>query len=60
MEERLIEIEVLYAFQEKRIEELDEVVQGLRAEIDRLRADLSQVQAVIASAPTEDAPPPHW
>jgi uncharacterized coiled-coil protein SlyX len=61
VEERLTEIEVLYAFQEKRISELDEVVQQLRAEIERIREELTQLQrAVSAAAPTDDAPPPHW
>lgn len=56
----MTEIEVLYAFQEKRIAELDEVVQQLRGEIDRLRAGLAAVQSQLSAAPTEDAPPPHW
>jgi uncharacterized coiled-coil protein SlyX len=60
VEERLTEMEVLYAFQEKRIGELDEVIRQLRAEVDQLRADLVQVQRHLSSAPTEDAPPPHW
>ncbi len=61
MDERLTEIEVLYAFQERRIADLDEVVQQLRSEIERLREDLTQVQRALSSAaPTDDAPPPHW
>jgi uncharacterized coiled-coil protein SlyX len=41
VEERLIELEVRVAFQERLIAELDEVVRSLRTQVDRLEADLA-------------------
>ena len=43
MEERLIELEVRVAFQERLIAELDEVVRALRTQVERLEADLAQL-----------------
>ena len=43
MEDRLIELEVRVAFQERLIADLDEVVRALRAQVERLEADLAQL-----------------
>jgi uncharacterized coiled-coil protein SlyX len=43
VEDRLIELEVRVAFQERLIAELDEVVRALRAQVERLEADLAQL-----------------
>ena len=43
MEDRLVELEVRVAFQERLLAELDDVVRALRAQVERLEADLAQL-----------------
>jgi uncharacterized coiled-coil protein SlyX len=43
VEDRLIELEVRVAFQERLIADLDEVVRALREQVERLEADLTQL-----------------
>ena len=43
MEDRLTELEVRVAFQERLIAELDEIVRALRDQVERLEADLARL-----------------
>lgn len=60
--DRIVELEVRVAFQEKWIAELDEVVRSLRDQIDGLREDLATLTASLESQRGEvvDEKPPHW
>lgn len=62
VDDAIIDLEVKVAFQEKAIAELDEVVRGLRNEIDALRAEVGRLadHAQNAGAPTPDEKPPHY
>lgn len=57
-----MDLEIKVAFQEKLIAELDEVVRGLRDQVDALRDELGQMQEHlrVQSAVTVDEKPPHY
>ena len=67
MNERLTELEVRMAFQEKTIQDLNEVVTRQQRQIDRLMQELEAVKSRLAAlAPSmvipqeEEKPPPHY
>jgi SlyX protein len=67
MNERLVELETRVAFQDRTIQELNEVVTRQQTRIDRLARELESVKAHLASlAPAlvipqeEEKPPPHY
>ena len=67
MKERLTELEVRVAFQEKTLQDLNEVVTRQQREIDRLAKELEAVKSRLAGlAPSmvipqeEEKPPPHY
>jgi SlyX protein len=67
MNERLTELEVRLAFQEKTILDLNEVVTQQQRRIDRLAQELEAVKSRLAAlAPAlvipqeEEKPPPHY
>jgi uncharacterized coiled-coil protein SlyX len=55
VEDRLTELEVRVAFQERLIAELDEIVRALRDQVERLEADLSRLVEHLDDGGT-DAP----
>jgi uncharacterized coiled-coil protein SlyX len=59
-DERLMDLQVRLAFQEKAIADLDDVVRALRDELDRVTAEVRELRGQVASQVVEDAPPPHW
>jgi uncharacterized coiled-coil protein SlyX len=61
-EDRIVDLEIKVAFQEKLIADLDGVVRALRAEVDALREDVAQLHAALAphAGETVDEKPPHW
>lgn len=61
-DERLTELEIKLSFQERWMSELDEVVRGLRDQIDALRAEVRQLADHVRpeSAPVVDEKPPHY
>lgn len=67
LEDRLTELEARLAFQDKTIEDLNEVVSKQWAELDQLKRKLGMVQEqlqdvvdhpALANAP--EPPPPHY
>ena len=67
MNERLTELEVRLAFQEKTIQDLNEVVTDQQRRIDRLAQELEAMKSRLAALapsmviPQEDEkPPPHY
>ncbi|HSW52332.1 MAG TPA: SlyX family protein [Sulfuricaulis sp.] len=67
MNERLTELEVRVAFQEKTIQDLNEVVTDQQRQLDRLAQELEAVKSRLAAlAPAlvipqeEEKPPPHY
>lgn len=67
MKERLTELEVRVAFQEKTIQDLNEVVTDQQRRIDRLAQELEAMKSRLAAlAPAmvipqeEEKPPPHY
>jgi SlyX protein len=67
MNERLTELEVRVAFQEKTIQDLNEVVTDQQRQIDRLTRELEAIKSRLAAlAPSmvipqdEEKPPPHY
>ncbi len=67
MNERLTELEVRVAFQDKTIQDLNEVVTRQQRELDRLAKELEAVKSRISGLapsmvmPLEDEkPPPHY
>jgi SlyX protein len=67
MNERLTELEVRVAFQEKTIQDLNEVVTDQQRQIDRLAQGLEAIKSRLAALapamviPQEDEkPPPHY
>ena len=67
MKERLTELEVRVAFQEKTIQDLNEVVTRQQREIDRLAKELEAVKSRLNGLATsmvipqeDEKPPPHY
>jgi SlyX protein len=67
MNERLTELEVRVAFQEKTIQDLNEVVTRQQRQIDRLTQELEAMKSRLAALapsmvipPEEEKPPPHY
>jgi SlyX protein len=67
MQDRVAELEVRVAFQDKTIQELNEVVTRQQREIDRLVRELETLKVQVrALAPSpvvsrdEETPPPHY
>jgi len=67
MNERLTELEVRVAFQDKTIQDLNEVVIRQQREIDRLAKELeamkfqlSELTPSMVIPPEEEKPPPHY
>lgn len=61
-DERIMELEIKVAFQDKLLAELDEVVRQLRDQIDTLRDELSTLTESLQPQRGEivDEKPPHW
>ena len=67
MNERLTELEVRVAFQDKTLQDLNEVVTRQQREIDRLTKELEAVKSRLSGfAPSmvirqeDEKPPPHY
>lgn len=63
METRLTDLEVRYTYLERTVRELDQVVIGLRLQVERLQRELSDLRATVEGA-SEGNPanekPPHY
>jgi uncharacterized coiled-coil protein SlyX len=59
---RIEDLEVKVAFQEHTIAELDEVIRGLRDDLDRAFLELKQLRDQVADQAEEivDEKPPHY
>jgi uncharacterized coiled-coil protein SlyX len=62
LEKRVTELEVKLTYQDRLIEELNQVVIELRAEIERVAKGMRRVeQQIIADLPdAPNEPPPHY
>ena len=62
MDERVIELEVKVAFQERSLAELDEVVRALRTQVDSLQGDVERLveHLQVQTQTTVDERPPHY
>lgn len=64
MEERLVELEIRVAYQEKTIAELDAVVREFAERTAKLERELEDLRKTVQSSPPEVGPhdeePPHY
>lgn len=62
LERRIEELEIRLAFQERLLQDLDDVLRTLRDEIDALRAAHRDLAETVMPAQGEvvDEKPPHW
>lgn len=67
MEERIVDLEVRFMHQQSTIQELNEVViahekaiDGLKAEVERLKRQISAEAGSIIRDASEETPPPHY
>lgn len=64
MEERIVELEVRIAFQDKLLADLDEVVRANARRIETLERELHELKEAIAENPAPVGPideePPHY
>jgi len=67
MQERLAELEVRLTFQDKTIQELNEVVTLQQRQLDRMARELETLKAQLqilapslVSSRAEETPPPHY
>lgn len=60
--ERVTDLEIKAAFQEKLLTDLDEVLCALRDEVEGLRRDVVAIAAQLEAGEEEltDEPPPHY
>jgi uncharacterized coiled-coil protein SlyX len=60
--DRIMDLEVKVAFQEKLLAELDAVIRTLRGEVDALREEVEQLHAGLKpdAQATVDEKPPHY
>ncbi len=62
MEERIVELEVRVAYQDRIIAELDEVLRSFTSQVQELQRELGELRELIKSdqpeiGPADDAPP---
>ena len=62
---RLDDLEVRYAFQDETIRQLDEVIQDMSTQVERLQNELKSVREQLKEtlgpeAPPEEQVPPHY
>lgn len=67
MQERLAELEVRLTFQDKTIQELNEVVTRQQRQLDRMTRELETLKAQLqvlapslVASQSEETPPPHY
>lgn len=64
MSERIDELEVRIAYQDRLITELDEVVRSFAGRVEALERELAQLKSTMANQPDPvgpaDEPPPHY
>ena len=67
MQERLAELEVRLTFQDKTIQELNEVVTRQQRQLDRMTRELETLKAqlqilapLLVASQSEETPPPHY
>ena len=64
MDERLTELEVRVAYQDRLIAELDEVVRGFTTRVEELERELQRLRETMASGPEPigdaNERPPHY
>jgi uncharacterized coiled-coil protein SlyX len=62
LEERIVDLEVRTAYQDKLIAELDEVLGEFSTRVERLESLLKELQDSANTLPTgpADDPPPHY
>jgi SlyX protein len=64
MEDRIIELEVRLAYQDKLLCDLDEVVQTLAKRLEAQEREVQQLKDMLAEAPSPVGPadetPPHY
>ncbi len=62
MDERLDELEIKVAHQERLLSDLDEVVKAFTAKVAKLERELSELRETAGGLPVGDAtePPPHY
>lgn len=64
MSERIVELEVRVAYQERMIAELDEVVRAFADRVQVLEREIAQLRETVLNQPDAvgppDEPPPHY
>jgi uncharacterized coiled-coil protein SlyX len=62
MSDRLTDLEVQLAYQDKLIRELDAVIREFGARLDKTERELRELKQGVAPPPTgpADEPPPHY
>lgn len=67
LEERIIELETRLSFQDRLLQELNDVVTGQQKQMDALEKDMRRIREYLKTAtpgdaapPAEDVPPPHY
>ena len=62
LEERIVDLEVRAAYQDKLVAELDEVIREFSARVEGLESQLKELKDSANAAPIgpPDDPPPHY
>lgn len=67
MNQRIVDLETRLAFDERTLEELNDLVYRQQQTIDRLVEDVARLREQLrllapslVLTPDEDSPPPHW
>ncbi len=64
MEDRIVELEVRVAYQDKVIADLDDVLQAFTHRVEQLQRELAELKQAVKEGPSavgpQDEKPPHY
>ena len=60
MEDAIVELEIRIAFQDKKIDELDQLVRGLAGRLETTERELKEIKQALTPSELVDEKPPHY
>ena len=60
MDDAIVELEIRIAYQDKKIDELDQLVRGLATRLETTERELREVKQALTPTELVDEKPPHY